>query len=328
MEFNLLTKKQIKNMKLFKDYGVKAEITDYATNLGGKNENGFGAFYLKAPSINLVGTDNKLCINSDGMYENNSSLTQNEIGLRPIVSYIELFEDGNVDIINGKILSGEYPQTKVDEELEKELNLAIRGRDIFPTGKTYTALSGMYDVPVRMPEYRYKGNKYVNINYYFESGWFKVEPITWLVDMETNMAVSEKILVAGIKYDHNIGLTNTYKKSDIKQYLDNFFARELYISSVSKEEIEKSEENRLKYLKNIKYEITDKILKLELLEVKIKTEIIVHKAPVTEEIQKTLDTIHEQEARLEEQMKQVELEIDDCTNENIVEGKIKVKRIS
>ena len=51
MDFSLLTKRQVNNLQVFKDYGKAASITDYATSLGGKNIDGIGAYYLQKPII-------------------------------------------------------------------------------------------------------------------------------------------------------------------------------------------------------------------------------------------------------------------------------------
>ncbi len=333
MEFNLLTKKQIKKMKLFKDFGTKAEITDYANNLGGIRTFGYGFYYLKTPTINIDSTLDAgqiAFIDDHGSYQH-LSLEATAIGLRPAVPYDELFEFGDsVDISNGKIISGEYPQTKVEGNLEEELDHAIRGINIFETGKAYTALIGNYDVPIKMTEYRYNGEKYVQSDYHFNRGWFKVEPITWLVDTETKLAVSEKILVAGVRYDdkYKMGITNSYKKSNIKKYLDEYFTNELYESGVPQSEIERSEKNKLKYLRDIKFEITSEMLKLELLGVQIKTKLFVEHLALTPELQATLSIIDQQKAKPDGKLKEVETEIEDCLKQDVYDTKVLTKRIS
>ena len=326
MEFNLLTKKQIDNMQLFKDYGKQAMITDYAIALDGKELGNYGYYYLQKKGLSILGDQYRNeFINNNGEYECSKRIIPDNLGIRPVIPYSELFaNETSLDISNGKIIYGEYPQTKVDYELKKKLDYAIEGRDIFTTGKVYTSQSGYYSFPSENIEYRYNGEKFVRVHY----SWFKVEPITWLVDIDTKLAISEKILVAGIKYDDKYEIINHFKKTNIKKYLDKYFANELYISQISLKEIERSEKNRLNYLKQIKYDITDQLLKLELINVKIKTEIFLNKTALSFELQETLDTIKLKEKELEDKIKEVDKKIADCTNEEIYDTKILTKRIS
>ena len=326
MEFNLLTKKQVKNMSVFNEQ-KSALITDYATMLGGKNINGYGNYYLKQPFMSFREIN---YVDHNGEYKKINNLSTSEFGIRPAVLASELYSINNsFEIIDNKLIAGEYPQTKVDEELKKELNKAREGRDIFLTGKYYTSLYGEYEVPEKIAEYRYKGNQYVHIGYCFDESieWFKVEPIKWLIDAETKLAVSEKILVAGIKYDR-LQLINKYNSTSVKKYLDNYFGNELYISGVTKEELEAYDKNKLDYLKKVKSDINDKMLRISLLQVSVKTKIVVNRTGITAEEQEIMDKLTQEENELKDELRKIDLEISDYSNENIIDGKVLTKRIS
>ena len=185
-----------------------------------------------------------------------------------------------------------------------------------------------HDIPLKMAEYRYKGNKYASIKYHFKHDWFKVEPITWLIDTNTKLAITEKILLSGINYGNNENIINIFQQSNISYYLNRYFSNELYVSEIPNEEIKRSEDNRISYLKNIKYDLTDKLLKVELLEVKIKTDLFTKKMQRTSEVQELLSQLKEKERLIEQQIKEIDNEINDCTNEDVYDTKKLIKRLS
>ena len=123
-------------------------------------------------------------------------------------------------------------------------------------------------------------------------------------------------------------MINLFSQSDIYSYLKVCFSKEILASEIPEEEIKKSEENRISYLKNIKYELTDKLLKVELLEVQIKTELFAKRLKRTLQVQEALNDLKDKEKLLEEKIKEIELEITDCTNENVFDTKELIKRIS
>ena len=330
MNFSILTKRQVNNVIIFNDHEKKAKITDYATSLGGKNEDGIGTYYIQRPIFSpMVSQYINSYIDNDGNYRFNDGLLPTEIGIRPVVLYFELLGSSkDLNLSDNKIIYGEYPQTKVDKDLNDELDNASNGRDIFLTNKVYTIAIGLNNTPIKLCEYRYKGNKYVNTSYYHGHDWFKVEPITWLVDNKTKLAITEKILLAGIKYGEIDSMINLFSQSDIYSYLKVCFSKEILASEIPEEEIKKSEENRISYLKNIKYELTDKLLKVELLEVQIKTELFAKRLKRTLQVQEALNDLKDKEKLLEEKIKEIELEITDCTNENVFDTKELIKRIS
>lgn len=70
---------------------------------------------------------------------------------------------------------------------------------------------------------RYKDGDYV---------WVEVQPIKWLIDEENDIALSERILFAGVQFNHkrnyHFGTTN------IKEFMDRYFSKDI-IPSFSKD---------------------------------------------------------------------------------------------
>lgn len=299
MEFNLLTRKQIKNMEVFKKYGKLAMITDYATYLGGKNTSGYGEYYKKQTVMSEYSP---------------------EVGIRPATQLLDL----NID--SHRITYGEYPQSMVDLETRKNLSNAKEGKDLFLTGKKYTYLD-KNDEPVKVPEYRYNGNKYVCVTNQRNSDkqWFNVEPIVWLVDKETNLMVSKKVLVAGVRY--NDILVFPYKLTNIKKYLDDYFAKEICESRVAIKDEKLERSIKIANLNKTKSNIIDKLSKASLLQVVIKTDIVVKGVPVTEEMQETLDKAKTLEQQLKKELREINKELNRYEDEIFSESKVLTKKL-
>ena len=298
MEFDLLTRKQLKSMQVFKKYGSPALITDYATYLGGRNISGYGDYYTKQT---VMGEHSP------------------KIGIRPVG---QLPDDLN--ITDHRIVYGEYPQSMVDPETEKKLFNAIVGKDIFLTGKNYTYLD-KNDNPVKVPEYRYNGKKYACVTKRLDRTWFNVEPIVWLVDKETNSIVSKKILVAGVRY--NDVLIFPYKLTIIKKYLDDYFANEIYESGITIKEKEVERSNKIASLIKTRGEIVDKLSKVSLLQVVIKTDIVVNGVTVTEEMQEVLNKARELDDKLQNELRKINQEINSYNDEVFCEAKVLTKKL-
>ena len=54
-----------------------------------------------------------------------------------------------------------------------------------------------------------------------EKAWIKVEPIKWLVDEKSDLAISEKILFSGKPYNYSRLHSTSFEESDIESYLNN-----------------------------------------------------------------------------------------------------------
>lgn len=147
---------------------------------------------------------------------------------------------------------GEYPQSKVSNEKYNEIQsiIAFNVSSIKKTGKSYKK-NVVATVPYRdykevmyensaikvYDEYLFPdGNKYVPSNKDALSGnstWYKVEPIKWLVDEKSDLAISEKLLFKDVPFN-SIVLPNPIKfeQSFIKKFMDEVFAKEIISDSL------------------------------------------------------------------------------------------------
>jgi len=280
MDFTFLTKDQVDNLDIFDNYGTQAVITDFSILLGGcvddytingsvNLEDRVGWYWTKSKNENYVcSVDNEGDLFDDDNEERST-------GARPAINY-SIIKHNISNAVRGvdgvlRVEYGEYPQKAVDENMQEKLEKAFTYRVLKETGKTYTTDSQKYDAysskfkPQTLKEYEYEGKKYVRViaNSYFDGNefqlssgdeyvdgdyvWVEVSPITWLVDEEEDIAVSEKILFAGVQFEYNNYYDGIFKNTDIKKYLDNYFSKEI-VSSVVKEltEEEKVELERVR----------------------------------------------------------------------------------
>ena len=201
------------------------------------------------------------------------------IGIRPIIRFPNIDDllrafvgSTYLDWENTIIKLGEYPQNRADAAETLGLNLSFdHGLDnIKETGKSYTIrINGKTK---RVSEYEYNGKKYVRImidddiydNCKFsqnndpikkgEPVWLKVEPITWIVDKEKGLLLSEKILASGISMGKRdkmgIQPANNYEETEMNKYITEIFSKEIipgYIREKTKEEIEREEKKKNPY---------------------------------------------------------------------------------
>lgn len=272
MDFTFLTYNQIygeENLDILRKYGTKCAITDFSILLGGNlanNEftsegnsldNRSGWWWTKTAFINrmkIVGANG-----SSG----ESFADWRFIGARPATAYSSI-SSNNIREINGilEVEYGEYPQTVVSEDysetLEKAfINMQNSNSEMKITGKCYTTdTSRGRDESFRAKshiEYEYRGNKYVRYTVEEETGvneilsdgrriqvknsyWVKVEPIKWLVDKKTNIALSKKILFAGVYYNEDIKryFNGFFELTNIKKFMDKYFSKDIVPSILKK----------------------------------------------------------------------------------------------
>ncbi len=181
-------------------------------------------------------------------------------GIRPVLVASKSFVSG-LEKKNGykdllEVSFGEYPQyVEQDREKVQHLNNLFQEHKLKQTGKTYTFdANPYYEVlspffPRTFLEYELKGNKYIpyiknsNGPYPYvkltnkeevklgKTYWIKVEPITWLYDIESNLLLSKRILVAGIPFSID---GKAYAGSDIKRYLDTYMKEEIIPSTIER----------------------------------------------------------------------------------------------
>jgi len=269
IDFSFLDKEQIfgeNRLEIFKEYGTKAAITDFSILLGVRVED--DSFVKDIQQLNMRAGDwwTKTPYSGDARVVNSRGcgtwfdVSKRYSGARPAFPYssIQSISSNGVRGVNGikNILYGEYPQTIVDEEYSRELEKAYNNKSLRTTGKKYTTDSVQAQSintcfrARTYTEYEYNGSKYIrfvgNINCYgkilsdgrtikrgkvsAKTYWVAVEPIKWLVDEKNDVALSEKIIFAGVQFQNKRDYKGNFNKTDIKQFMDNYFAKEIVAS--------------------------------------------------------------------------------------------------
>ncbi len=218
-----------------------------------------GSYFLK--TFSNEGTDNRnkniYYINASGArsfirFISFSGTIRNH-GIRPVLvaskSFVSVLEkkNGYKDLL--EVSFGEYPQyVEQDREKVQRLNNLFQEHKLKQTGKTYTFDATpyyrfCYDFFTRtILEYELDRKKYIpyirtrNASYPYASltnkeeikldktYWIKVEPITWLYDIETNLLLSKRILLSGVPFSVE---GKGYEHSDIKKYIDTYMVKEI-----------------------------------------------------------------------------------------------------
>ena len=151
---------------------------------------------------------------------------------------------------------GEYPQYAVDTNLGRILDDSFQAGVLRRTGKTYTADSRRWNAnserfsPVQHEEFEYNGKRYVRVksndtdeNFKLSNGvtvhpgmyvWLEVSPIKWIVDDRAKMLVSKTLLASGIRFCNDRQYNGDFKNTEMYQYLNTYFARDM-VPSVVKE---------------------------------------------------------------------------------------------
>ncbi|MBQ6324261.1 MAG: hypothetical protein IJI22_05475, partial [Bacilli bacterium] len=270
-EFTFLDYEQVfgdKQLDIFKKYGPKAAITDFAILLGGfvssdyyiiegdARENRTGWWFTKTPYC-----DGNEYVISDYGYSSWLFANSRTSCVRPVLPY-SLIQSISSSIVRDRygikeVEYGEYPQTIVDENYSCDLERAYNSGSLKITGKNYTTDSVSFqdtDTSFRArthTEYEYNGSKYIrfvgdsNCNgevlsdgRKIEIGnvyWVCVEPITWLVDEKANIALTKKLLFSGVQFKNKKDYKGDFDKTDIKFFMDNYFAKDI-IPSLTEEE--------------------------------------------------------------------------------------------
>ena len=268
MEATFLTEKQIwgddrgnGQLQVMKGYGTKTGMSDLAIVLGGLMGNGAKTSdnqrsgYVWSASSDDFGYVRTVHDDGDGY-----SLVPRErlVGARPalpssVTSSIKPSEArltkkiGEVQVVE----YGEYPQTIAPENVTKELEQAFSRGQLGTTGKKYTfdgEKHDAYDKPFKAKEYteyQHNGKRYIRVeakpydsDSVLSNGstpqagvacWIEVQPIEWLKD-QSGVMVARQALFSGVQFDKNESYDGNFDKTDMKQYLDKYFAKEMLAS--------------------------------------------------------------------------------------------------
>ena len=149
---------------------------------------------------------------------------------------------------------GEYPQYAVDEEMQGELEYALLSGYLFKTGKTYTTDSRYWNEfdapfkPIEYEEYEYNDKKYVRVlstnvkNKTLTNGmnvtpgdpvWVEVSPITWIMRDDYYLAISKRLIAAGIRIQASghQSYDGDFEQTEMYTFLNKYFARDIVPSN-------------------------------------------------------------------------------------------------
>lgn len=57
--------------------------------------------------------------------------------------------------------------------------------------------------------------------------WVEVEPIIWMIDEITDIALSKKIIFSGVQFNRERTYKGNFDKTDIKEFMDDYFSKEI-----------------------------------------------------------------------------------------------------
>ena len=260
LDLTFLTKEQVENLEILKKYGIKAAITDFAILLGGFVSS---EYYTSEGNTRKDRTGWWWTKSSDGFNCAHAVFTDGDSicsyvckhngGARPALPYssIQSISSNGVRGASGikEIEYGEYPQTIVDENYSRELEIAYNHGSLRTTGKNYTTDSYHYlqigpSFSARThTEYEYNGSKYIRFvgdsncdGKILSNGikveidkpyWVKVEPVVWLVDEKEDIALSKKIIASGVQFNKRSDYQGDFSKTDIKWFMDTYLSNDL-----------------------------------------------------------------------------------------------------
>ena len=277
--FTFLTEDQItgqNKLDIIKEYGIKCTTTDFSILLGvyvssfDYTSEGDRTSWWWTKSFDGY---NKACVvlhNGNRAWQNINIRSDSYVGARPAIAYssIQSISSNGERGASGikEILYGEYPQTIVNENYSCELDRAYNNGSLRITGKKYTTdaigVLNNETLPFKAGthiEYKYKDKKYIrfiadiNSNLAIlsdgrlvqteEAYWVQVEPIAWLVDEKSDIALAEKILFAGIPFNNDQPYDGNFRKTEIKKFMDNYFAKEIIPDRTYENLLPKKKEN-------------------------------------------------------------------------------------
>ena len=243
-----------KELEIFEKMGLSAEITEFAIACGGygsdqknSSDSTYGWWWTSTPSLYTDGyvddgysdyyPSDVFTVGVKGNIFESHVVSTNR-GIRPAIDYSTI-EDEAVELGKNKygikvVEYGMYPQSLQDPTISKELEVLLEKNEL-PSIEKEGHYPCVVDDHWSGKIYNYNGENYIRVHIVDEDlsshdDWFKLEPIRWLVDQKTGIAITEKILVAGIPYNDENKLSGIdYDNSTIKDYLNNSFAEDIQL---------------------------------------------------------------------------------------------------
>ena len=274
-----------RKLEILEKRGTIAPITDFSILLGGYVSDDY--YYNNGNSLEdrsgwyWTSSDDKdndvRVVRFDGS-RIHSYVNRRGGGARPALPYssIRNISSNGVRGRDGilEVEYGEYPQKVASKRLQDELERAYNYNQssIRKTGKTYTTDSRKYDEYDEkfsaqiIEEYSFDdGKKYVRVkanSYYagsefklsngerYKDGdyvWVEVQPIKWLIDEKSDIALSERLLFAGVQFKHERNYKGDFRTNDIKEFMDRYFSKDItpsFSKEITPEEKKQIEENK------------------------------------------------------------------------------------
>ncbi|MBO5183100.1 MAG: hypothetical protein J6B64_01750 [Bacilli bacterium] len=269
-EFTLLSDEQTfgsQQIDVIKKMGGKCAISDFAILLGAYVSSDYhvdgdnsmrgrtGWWYLSSSA----GDGDVRDVDEDGA-RNWTYAGKRSGAVRPALPFSNI-SDISLNGVKGRhgfleVEYGEYPQYAVDTNLGRILDDSFQAGVLRRTGKTYTTDSRRWNAnserfsPVQHEEFEYNGKRYVRVksndtdeNFKLSNGvtvhpgmyvWLEVSPIKWIVDDRAKMLVSKTLLASGIRFCNDRQYNGDFKNTEMYQYLNTYFARDM-VPSVVKE---------------------------------------------------------------------------------------------
>lgn len=192
-------------------------------------------------------------------------IKDSDAGIRPVVPY-SLIKPFSEEVVTSPTVAkivqcGEYPQEIVPLSISKKLEKLFLNGVLPRSGdKSYTFYrkeENNFDdvnyIHTLCSEYIFEGSKYIRIKNKNkiriqecddlpfpvtrtidpdEYVWIKVCPVTWLVDEKSNLAISEKILLSGMRYDNEYNYRGVFEDTELNWYLNTIMKKEIFQDSL------------------------------------------------------------------------------------------------
>lgn len=264
-EMTFLSIEQIfgeKRLEIIKHYGTRCAITDFAILLDGfvlNNYHILGGYSLKERTGSWMtkssyNDDYSYIVDHRG-YKDYSNNLKRQNGIRPVLlcnfiyDYLNEFKSITDSIIEFEY--GEYPQTVVSEKCSRELEIMYNLGILETTNKFYTTDTTRTDVNSSARfmardhvEYEYNSEKFIRVvtqNSYCNGKllsdgriihpknvyWIRVEPITWIMDLNDNIILSKNILLSGLQYNSYDNINHNFDDNSIHHFMNTKLIKDI-----------------------------------------------------------------------------------------------------
>lgn len=263
-DFKILSFNDILDLNIFKRYGFKAEVTDFAKLLGCKYNWDSSSNRYCGSWWTVINNNNVFEINSNGDIKRVNP-TNTNIGARLAIDYkkIKIFAKNKKEITPNiiEVECFSYPSYVVSKEEQKCLETKFINEKAFFESKTnkypHNSLSktdkyyktydqsGNYGITrycKTFDEYFIDNQKYIRFvadknidsclsnktlikkNYPY---WIKVEPIKFIVDKKRNIAITKDIVFSGIKFNFSNEYFESFDSTEMSLYLNSVFSENI-----------------------------------------------------------------------------------------------------